>query len=451
MVTQLQTRRDTTYWGVVGLGMMGGIGSHSINHAGGRVNAIFGETREQTRNFLADTEQVRLPEITDGRGYAGTFENYGGLITGVVTPFQVAYLPIPNYMHVNFGKRSAKAGLHILMEKPLATNVEDAEEFQDTALEAGVAVQINSQYRFHNVLNHGLRSLINGTCEDKDLLAKCNGNPGQPKKLRGRYRQGWMAGQDDPIGWRPEYAVAGGTYGENGSRGKLTGDLGVHNIITTIDLFDVLSFVQFEGQTYILHETRFRPKERTKSFAKVPPRSEVPEKWEEMNMRSGQFLGDDLAAASFVMRTRSGLHIPGTFELSQVEKNPQDKYDNSPFGNDFVYEVEFDKCIVTWDQWNENRLKITDTDGSNVRFYERKGGAGMTERPPRHNQGYDTAMVEEVNEMQGIIERNDPVEIENYTRKNVGMGVQAQKILDKWNEKELLPAAEYKEPQMIAV
>src|SRR6201999_2633446 len=57
------------------------------------------------------------------------------------------YVALPNSMHAEYTIRSAKAGKHVLCEKPMATNVADCEAMIAACNKAGVKLMI--AYRCH--------------------------------------------------------------------------------------------------------------------------------------------------------------------------------------------------------------------------------------------------------------------------------------------------------------
>ena len=58
------------------------------------------------------------------------------------------YIALPNSMHADYAIRAARAGKHIMVEKPLATSVADAEAMIAAARDAGVYLM--TAYRLHN-------------------------------------------------------------------------------------------------------------------------------------------------------------------------------------------------------------------------------------------------------------------------------------------------------------
>lgn len=61
----------------------------------------------------------------------------------------VVYNPLPNTLHAEWSVRAAKAGKHVLCEKPLACTVEDVNRMREAAARHGVVIQEAAMMRFH--------------------------------------------------------------------------------------------------------------------------------------------------------------------------------------------------------------------------------------------------------------------------------------------------------------
>jgi len=59
------------------------------------------------------------------------------------------YIPLPHHLHRDWTLRAAQAGKHVLCEKPLALNFEEAREMVAACAEAGVLLMEALMYRFH--------------------------------------------------------------------------------------------------------------------------------------------------------------------------------------------------------------------------------------------------------------------------------------------------------------
>ncbi|MCK1713336.1 MULTISPECIES: Gfo/Idh/MocA family oxidoreductase [unclassified Bradyrhizobium] len=81
-----------------------------------------------------------------GVGRIVDYDGYDALLRG--PDIDAVYIALPNHMHADYAVRAARAGKHILVEKPLATNESDALAMIGAAREAGVFLM--TAYRLHN-------------------------------------------------------------------------------------------------------------------------------------------------------------------------------------------------------------------------------------------------------------------------------------------------------------
>ena len=88
---------------------------------------------------------TRLAEF-HGVGRIVDYDGYDALLRS--SEIDAVYIALPNDMHADYAIRAARAGKHVLVEKPLATSEQDALAMITAAREAGVFLM--TAYRLHN-------------------------------------------------------------------------------------------------------------------------------------------------------------------------------------------------------------------------------------------------------------------------------------------------------------
>lgn len=91
------------------------------------------------------TKAAQLAEF-HGVGKIVGYDGYDALLTS--PEIDAVYIALPNDMHADFAIRAARAGKHVMVEKPLAVNEEESLAMIAAAREAKVFLM--SAYRLHN-------------------------------------------------------------------------------------------------------------------------------------------------------------------------------------------------------------------------------------------------------------------------------------------------------------
>ncbi|WP_077967020.1 Gfo/Idh/MocA family protein [Ensifer adhaerens] len=108
----------------------------------------------------------------------------------------------PNNVHAEIAIEAAKAGKHIICEKPLARTVEEARAMRDAVKAAGVIHMVAFNYRRTPAV-----ALARKYIEE--------GRIGRILNFRGTYLQDWSADPDSPLSWRFQKKIAGsGSVGD---------------------------------------------------------------------------------------------------------------------------------------------------------------------------------------------------------------------------------------------
>ncbi|MEH7547667.1 Gfo/Idh/MocA family protein [Neobacillus vireti] len=124
-------------WGIIGCA---GIAKRSVipgiqQSETGEVAAIASRGLEKAKQTA---EQLNIPTA------------YGSYEELLADPtIEAVYIPLPNHLHKEWVIRAAEAGKHVLCEKPLAINAEEAQQMLEACEKAGVVFAEAFMYRYH--------------------------------------------------------------------------------------------------------------------------------------------------------------------------------------------------------------------------------------------------------------------------------------------------------------
>jgi predicted dehydrogenase len=105
----------------------------------------------------------------------------------------------PGHLHTEIAIAALEAGKHVLVEKPLANSLEEAEAMADAARRAqakGITSMIGFNYRRVPALSLA-----------RELVA--TGRLGEIRQVRASYLQDWLVDADAPMTWRLRHETAG--------------------------------------------------------------------------------------------------------------------------------------------------------------------------------------------------------------------------------------------------
>jgi predicted dehydrogenase len=137
-VLAAQTAQKKTGYAVIGLGRIAG---HFMPAAGmtanSQITALVSGHPDKARTIAA---QYNIPATS-----IYNYENFDEIAHNPAV--DAVYIALPNSMHAEYTIRAAKAGKHVLCEKPMATNVADCEKMITACKAANVKLMI--AYRCH--------------------------------------------------------------------------------------------------------------------------------------------------------------------------------------------------------------------------------------------------------------------------------------------------------------
>jgi predicted dehydrogenase len=189
--------------GLIGAGFMGK--AHSLAYAAMPM-FFWPAPALPIRKTIAEANDQLAEEASRRFG----FENYTSDWHQVVDDPEIDVVDIatPNHLHAEIAIAAAKAGKHIISEKPLARTSEEARAMYEAVTEAGVVHMVAFNYRRTPAVSLAKKFIDEGSI-------------GRILNFRGTYLQDWSADPNSPLSWRFKKSIAGS--------GAL-GDIGTHVI-----------------------------------------------------------------------------------------------------------------------------------------------------------------------------------------------------------------------------
>jgi 1,5-anhydro-D-fructose reductase (1,5-anhydro-D-mannitol-forming) len=167
-------------WGIVGLGRI----------AGSQIAPAISASPGSTLVSVVSRDQGRAEEFARAHGAASALDDYPKMLGD--PRVQAVYIATPNALHAEQVIAAARAGKHVLCDKPLALTVAGARTCVEECRSAGVRLGITFQTRFHDGLAEAARLVSSGEI-GKVVVAEVT----------------MSAGRNLPGGWRTDPELAG--------------------------------------------------------------------------------------------------------------------------------------------------------------------------------------------------------------------------------------------------
>jgi predicted dehydrogenase len=146
-----------------------------------------------------ESAKKRARELNAGQAYASVQE----LLADPAV--QVIHNTTPNYLHREVSLAALRAGKHVISDKPLASNTQEARELYEAARKSNVAHVVTFNYRGYPLVQQA-----------RAMIAK--GKVGQAVFVHGCYLQDWLT-DERAYSWRldPKLGGASSALGDIGS------------------------------------------------------------------------------------------------------------------------------------------------------------------------------------------------------------------------------------------
>ncbi len=166
------------------------------SHAWGIVNS-FAQVAPVRKQVLVGRDPERTAAACDALGWA----EFSTDLDEVLTRDDIDIIDIcaPGHLHAEYAIRALEAGKHVLVEKPLANSLAEAEEMAESArraANAGVRSAVGFNYRS-----------IPALAEARELIR--SNRIGTIRQIRVSYLQDWLVRADAPMTWRLRKETAG--------------------------------------------------------------------------------------------------------------------------------------------------------------------------------------------------------------------------------------------------
>jgi predicted dehydrogenase len=118
---------------------------------------------------VCDLNESRARMVVSNTGARLYYSNYESLLAD--DSIDAVCIATPDHLHLEIASAAARAGKHMLVEKPLATTVDEAEIIAELARESKVKLMVNFHHRWHPALWGARESIQAGRIGTPHLLA----------------------------------------------------------------------------------------------------------------------------------------------------------------------------------------------------------------------------------------------------------------------------------------
>ena len=367
--------------GLVGYKFMGKAHSNAYLKAG----KFFKLKAEPVMKVICGRNEKAVKEVAENWGWQEYCTDYREILKR--DDIDVIDITSPNAAHCEMAVEAAKAGKHILLEKPMAMNADEARRMVASIKKAGVKNMIWFNYRRCPAIGLAKRLIEEGRL-------------GRIFHFRGAYLQDWIIDPEFPLVWRLRKEVSG-----SGAHG----DLNAHIIDLAQYLVGDIAEVVGMTETFI-KERPIEGEGSTKTLTKSGKVSKIKKK--------GRVTVDD--ACLFLARFAGG--TIGSFEATRFAQGRK---------NGERIEINGEKGSIAFNFERMNELEYFD---ARQRGYEQGFRTILATNPahpymkawwpPGHIIGYEHAFINQLADaVNGIASGKE-------LRPNFEDGLKNQKVLD---------------------
>jgi predicted dehydrogenase len=119
-----------------------------------------GENREVEVVMVAARDYSRAEAFAHRHRIPKVAHSYKAVVES--PDVDAVYIPLPNGLHAEWTLKAIEAGKHVLCEKPLTSNAQEAEQVASAAAASDVVVMEGFHYRYHPLMKRALQIIESG-------------------------------------------------------------------------------------------------------------------------------------------------------------------------------------------------------------------------------------------------------------------------------------------------
>ena len=201
--------------GRIKLGMVGGGKGSFIGEVHRMAARLDGRYELLAGAFSADAKRAKESAldlgVTETRSYS-SYEIMAEMESALPDGIEAVAIVTPNHLHATVAEAFLKKGIHVICDKPLTSNLADAEMLAAVAKETGLVFAVTYNYSGYPMVRQA-----------REMVA--NNELGELRVIQLEYAQDWLANNIEKSGnkqalWRTDPKQAG--------KGGAIGDIGTH-------------------------------------------------------------------------------------------------------------------------------------------------------------------------------------------------------------------------------
>lgn len=339
---------------------------------------------------IADTNLKMAEDLSESYGIDKVTDDYHDLLYD--PEIQVFHNCTPNFLHYTINKDILEAGKHLLSEKPLSTDAEQARTLTYLADKKDLVTGVNFCYRYYPVVQEASARVKSGEI-------------GKVYSVMGNFLQDWLL-YDTDYNWRLNKNKVGDS--------NAMADIGSH-------LFDLAQFVTGSKIVEVISDLR--------TLIPVRKRNKTEVLTFNKQQKAGKSAYDEIPIdvedyGSVLVRFDNG--ASGTFTVSQLSAGRKDSVDIQVYGS---------RSALSWNHEKPMELWCGNRDGANQMFMEnpllqKESTSRYNLLPAGHPMGFNDAVFNLFNDFYKAVYLKENNKKINFDWPNFQTGYEEMRIID---------------------